>query len=391
MSETFSTRYAALIAAGKIEADPGQAVLARHLVALEKRLDQHRLAQKSSSLGWLFGKREKAGVPLKGLYVYGEVGRGKTMLMDLFFETSAVQRKRRVHFHEFMDDVHERVHTYRQEIKSGDTAEHDPIQRAAAAIAEEAWLLCFDEFHVTDIADAMILGRLFTRLFELGVVVVATSNLAPGDLYIDGLNRELFLPFLALLQKHSEVLRLDARVDFRLEKLTGVPTWYVPADAKADAALDDAWQRLAGNNGLPHELMVKGHIVRVPKAAMGVARFTFDDLCAQPLGAADYLKIAHEFHTIILDHVPVMDFARRNEAKRFIILIDTLYDHAVKLLASAEAQVDELYRADQGYEANEFKRTASRLIEMRSQSYLGLSHGPRQPQGAQWSDKIVET
>ncbi|HEY5217582.1 MAG TPA: cell division protein ZapE, partial [Pseudolabrys sp.] len=322
MSETFSTRYAALIAAKKIEADPGQAVLAKHLAALERRLDRHRLAQKSSALGWLFGNREKPEAPQKGLYVHGEVGRGKTMLMDLFFETSSVKRKRRVHFHEFMDDVHERVHVYRQEIKNGDVAEHDPIQRAAAAIAEEAWLLCFDEFHVTDIADAMILGRLFTRLFELGVVVVATSNLAPSDLYKDGLNRELFLPFVAQLARHCRVVRLDARVDFRLEKLTGVPTWYVPPDVQADAALDDAWRRLAGENGgAPHELVVKGHIVRVPKAAMGVAHFSFADLCAQPLAAADYLKIAHEFHTIILDHIPVMDFSRRNEAKRFIILI----------------------------------------------------------------------
>ena len=187
-------------------------------------------------------------------------------------------------------------------IKNGAMPEQDPIQRAAAAIAEETWLLCFDEFHVTDIADAMILGRLFTRLFELGVVVVATSNLAPGELYKDGLNRALFLPFIALLEQHCEVVRLDARTDFRLEKLTGMPTWYVPADAKADAALDDAWRRLAGEHaGSPHELVVKGHIVRVPKAAMGVARFSFDDLCAQPLAAADYLKIAHEFHTLVLD------------------------------------------------------------------------------------------
>ena len=378
MPDSFSTRYAALIAAGKIEADPGQAMLARHLAALERRLDEGRLAQKSSSLGWLFAKREKAGPPLKGLYVHGEVGRGKTMLMDLFFSASAVERKRRAHFHEFMDDVHERVHAYRQEIKNGEANNHDPIQRTAAAIAEETRLLCFDEFHVTDIADAMILGRLFTRLFELGVVTVATSNLPPGDLYMDGLNRTLFLPFLALLEKHCEVVRLDARADFRLEKLTGMPTWYVPPDAQADAALDDAWRRLAGEaEGAPHELVVKGHIVRVPKAAMGVARFSFEDLCAQPLAAGDYLKIAHEFHTVILDHVPVMDVSRRNEAKRFIILIDTLYDHAVKLLASAEAQPDRLYTATDGYEANEFKRTASRLIEMRSQAYLGLPHGPR--------------
>jgi cell division protein ZapE len=379
MSEIFTTRYAALVAAGKIEADSGQAVLARQLTALERRIDQHRLARKSSALGWLFGKREQAGAPLKGLYVYGEVGRGTTMLMDLFFETSAVVRKRRVHFHEFMADVHERVHVFRQEIKNGEPNELDPIQRTAAAIAKESWLLCFDEFHVTDIADAMILGRLFTRLFELGVVMVATSNLAPSDLYKDGLNRALFLPFIALLERQCEVVRLEARIDFRLEKLTGVPTWYVPDDAKADAALDEAWRRLAGGHaGAPQELMVKGHVVRIPKAAMGVARFSFSDLCEQPLAAIDYLRIVHEFHTVILDHIPVMDYARRNEAKRFIILIDTLYDNSVKLLASAQAQPEELYTAAEGYEANEFKRTASRLIEMRSQAYLGLPHGPKQ-------------
>jgi cell division protein ZapE len=379
MPETFRTRYAALIAAGKIEPDPGQAALAHQMSALAQRLDQHRLARKSSALGWLFGKIEKREEPLKGLYVHGEVGRGKTMLMDLFFATSPVVRKRRVHFHEFMADVHERVHVYRQEIKSGDGNGQDPIHRAATAIAEESWLLCFDEFHVTDIADAMILGRLFTRLFELGVIMLATSNLAPGDLYKDGLNRSLFLPFIAMLQRHCVVARLDARVDFRLEKLTGVPTWYVPPDAKAAAALDDAWHRLVGgSDGAPHELMVKGHAVKVPKAAMGVARFSFEDLCAQPLAAADFLKLAHEFHTIIIDRIPVMDYSRRNEAKRFIILIDTLYDHAVKILASAEGQPDELYTGTDGYEANEFKRTASRLIEMRSQAYLGLPHGPRQ-------------
>jgi cell division protein ZapE len=312
-------------------------------------------------------------------------------MMDLFFTTTAVQRKRRVHFHEFMTDVHERVHHYRQDIKNGAMPDEDPLQRAAAAIAGETWLLCFDEFHVTDIADAMILGRLFTRLFELGVVVVATSNLAPSELYKDGLNRGLFLPFIALLQQHCDIVRLDARIDFRLEKLTGLPTWYVPADAKAEASLDMAWRRLAGEHaGRPHELVVKGHIVNVPKTAMGVARFAFDDLCARPLAASDYLKIAHEFHTLIVDRIPVMDYSQRNEAKRFIILLDTLYDHAVKLLASAEAQPNALYTGEDGYEVLEFKRTASRLIEMRSQSYLGLPHGPRQGPPLN-VDEIVET
>jgi len=387
MSELFSTRYAALVSAGKIEADAGQEQVARQLAALERRLERNALAQKSSSLGWLFSARQKKEPALRGLYIHGEVGRGKTMLMDLFFEASTVRRKQRVHFHEFMADVHERVHVFRQESKNGGP---DPILRAADAIAEEAWLLCFDEFHVTDIADAMILGRLFTRLFELGVVMVATSNLAPSDLYKDGLNRALFVPFLTLLQEHCEVVRLDARIDFRLEKLTGLPTWYVPDDEKATSALDLAWKRLAGEAGAPHELMVKGHAVRIPQAAMGVARFSFADICGQPLGAGDYLKIAHEFHTVIIDHIPVMAFERRNEAKRFIILIDTLYDHAVKLLASAEAQPDKLYRAEQGYEALEFARTASRLIEMRSQAYLGLPHGPRQANAIDTSS-IVDT
>ncbi len=390
MPGSVSDHYAALVAAGEIERDPAQQAVLNKFAQLESRLASHRLARKSSSLGWLFGRQE-GKEPIKGLYLHGDVGRGKTMLMDLFFAGSPVIRKRRAHFHEFMIDVHERVHAYRQKLKKGEVKGDDPIAPVAAAIAEESWLLCFDEFHVTDIADAMILGRLFARLFEHGVVVVATSNVAPEDLYREGLNRNLFLPFIALLQGHMDVLRVDARTDFRLEKLAGVPVWHAPANAAAVAALDEAWRRLAGgHHGAEHELPMKGRVIRIPRAAMGVARFSFAELCGQPFAAADYLKIAHEFHTIVIDRIPVMDFDRRNEAKRFIILIDTLYDQAVKLVATAEAEPDALYQATDGFEALEFKRTASRLMEMRSQYYLALPHG-RRDSPTQMQEGIVET
>jgi cell division protein ZapE len=388
MSTSLSAQYAARVAAGNIERDSGQQAIIDRLAQLEKRLAERRLAHKSSSLGWLFGAREAE--PIKGLYIFGDVGRGKTMLMDLFFAASPVVRKRRVHFHEFMSEVHERIYALRQRAKLGEISGEDPIALAAAAITQETWLLCFDEFHVTDIADAMILGRLFQHLFELGVVVVATSNVAPSELYQDGLNRALFLPFIAIIEEHMEVMQLDARADFRLEKLGGAPVWYVPADGAAEAALDEAWRRLtAGHAGEPQDLLVKGRSLRVPRAAMGVARFSFHDLCQQPLAAADYLKIAREYHTIVLDHIAVMDYERRNEAKRFIILIDTIYDHAVKLVASAEAEPDALYDANEGFEAHEFKRTASRLIEMRSDAYLALPHGQAVASGS--AAGLVET
>lgn len=391
MSSSLSDRYAALVAERRIERDPAQVEAIEMLHAIEQQLAARKLASKSSSLGWLFGGREKQG-PVKGLYIHGGVGRGKTMLMDLFFDTVPIEKKRRSHFHEFMADVHERIHDFRRRLKIGEFNGEDAIVLTAQSIADETLLLCFDEFHVTDIADAMILGRLFTQLFERGVIVIATSNVEPDQLYRNGLNRGLFLPFIELLKQHMDVMQLEARTDFRLEKLVRGKVWYVPADAAAKAALDEAWERVAaGHSGRPVELSVKGRAVQVPLAAMGAARFSFRDLCGQPLGASDYLRLAREFHTLLIDDVPAMDFDRRNEAKRFIILIDTLYDHAVKLVASAEAEPHDLYRASEGNEAMEFARTASRLIEMASQSYLSLPHGPRIADDPLRAGQIIDT
>jgi cell division protein ZapE len=387
---SFHAHYQALVSSGAIEADPAQARAAEAFADLEQRLSSYKPIRKQSLFGRLFADRDEP--PPRGLYVHGEVGRGKTMLMDLFFEQSAVTHKRRAHFHEFMAEVHERIFGYRQNIARGEIGDADVIGLTAAAIFDEAWLLCFDEFHVTDIADAMILGRLFAKLFELGTVVVATSNVAPDDLYKGGLNRALFLPFIAQISDHMEVLRLDARTDFRLEKLAGVKMWLLPADGAADAALDKAWAKMTGNAPCKaRDISIKGRILRVPCSANGVARFSFADICEKPLAASDYLRLAHDYHTLLVGRIPVMDYADRNAAKRFIALIDTLYDNAVKLMASAEADPVSLYRATEGPEANEFKRTSSRLIEMSSESYLALPHGRKDSAASGSSTGLVET
>ncbi|MBY0532276.1 MAG: AFG1 family ATPase [Xanthobacteraceae bacterium] len=372
-------RYAGLVENGALERDPAQARAADRLQKLQDELANYKRASKSSSLGWLMARGPKSAAP-RGLYIWGDVGRGKTMLMDLFFETAKVEKKRRAHFHEFMADVHDRVHLVRQAMKEDKTKDGDPIAPVASELADEALLLCFDEFHVNDIADAMVLSRLFERLFERGVVVVATSNVPPDDLYKEGLNRALFLPFVKLLRERCDAINLAARTDYRLEKLSGTQMWHVPADREAQQQIDEVWRKLAGRErGAPVELSYRGRSIRIPFAGSGAARFDFADLCHQPLGAADFVQIAHNFHTVVIEDIPVMSPAQRNEAKRFILLIDALYDNAVKLVASAAAERDEIYQGEGTIEATEFKRTSSRLIEMGSTEYLALPHGHAGP------------
>jgi cell division protein ZapE len=380
-------RYEAMIADGRIEADPAQAALALRLDRLARALDGYRPGRRPSALGRLIGARAPA--PPRGLYLHGPVGRGKTLLMDLFFDAAPVARKRRVHFHEFMADVHMRVHRWRQKRRIGEASGDEPIAPVAAALAADAWLLCFDEFAVRDIADAMILGRLFTALLAAGVVVVATSNVAPDDLYRDGLNRALFLPFIKLLGERNDVVALDAKMDYRLMKLTRAPVYYCPADARAARALDAAFRDLTGApRGEPVEIDLLGRALHVPQAVDGVARFSFDELCRRPLAAVDYLALARHFHTLVVDRIPRLEADERDAARRFITLVDALYDLKVKLIASADAEPDELYRAAEGTEAFEFARCASRLIEMRSADYLAEPHGAPSMRDL---DGVVET
>ncbi len=363
-------RLAARVAVGELQADPAQMPVVGRLDALCDAFEANALASKSSSLGWLFARKARPLAP-RGLYVHGPVGRGKTMLMDMFFDACPANPKRRVHFHAFMQDVHERVHAHRQAFKRGETQENDPVGPVARALAKEARLICFDEFHVLDIADAMILSRLFSVLFAEGVVLVATSNVVPGELYANGLNRSLFLPFIDLLKAHCDVMALEARTDYRREKLAHVSAYQTPLGKSADAAMDAAFGLAAAHeNTAPLALMVRGHRFDIPLAGTAAARFSFDDLCAKPLGAADYLELARRFPTVFIDHVPVLDFSRRNEAKRFIILIDVLYDNGNRLFLSAASPPDALYQVKAGLKVGEFTRTSSRLFEMTSAAWL---------------------
>ena len=368
--------YRAKVAAGELAPDPAQQLAAERLQRLWARLRGYdpppRPANGGGFLSRLFRLRPTEGADEdrpNGLYLVGEVGRGKSMLMDLFFAAAAVPRKQRIHFHRFMQNVHMRFHAF----KRAHPEIEDPIPPLADSIASEAALLCFDEFQVNDIADAMILGRLFQALFERGVVVVATSNTPPDDLFKGQPGRDAFLPFIELIKQKLDVLMMDAGRDFRRARLRGMRTWLVPADARADRALDAAFAELTGSVApRPETLVVMGRKLTVPLAAEGVARFDFDALCGTALGAGDYLALATHFHTLILDAIPLLSPANYDVARRFITLIDTLYDHRVKLVASAAAMPDQLYR--QGENAKMFERTASRLDEMQSEDWQALPH-----------------
>lgn len=367
--------YRSMVRSGALRQDMIQALAAEKLQLLHNRLKGYEPGANKGGLRGLL-RIGAPDPPPTGLYIYGDVGRGKSMLMDLFYDTAPVDPKRRVHFHEFMQEVHSDVHDWRQRHKRGEVKGDDPIAPVAENIASGASLLCFDEFQVTDITDAMILSRLFSALFDHGVVVVSTSNRAPDTLYENGLNRALFLPFIALLKRRLDILELEGETDYRLERMAGAPVYYTPVTDENAKLVQAAWERLTDTEqGETVELPLKGRFITVPQSARGVARFSFADLCEKPLGPADFLKIATSFHTVIVDGIPVMTAAKRNEAKRFVTLIDALYEKKVKLIASAEAGASELYREGDG--SFEFERTASRMIEMQSHDYLAAGHGGR--------------
>ncbi len=360
--------YDRLIAAGELRADPEQAAAARRLAELATALEA---APKRGSILWrALGRKPEAP---RGLYLWGGVGRGKSMLMDLFFGCLDIRRKRRVHFGEFMLEVHQRLAAERAKELG------DPIPPLAKAIAEETRLLAFDEMMVTNSPDAMILSRLFTHLLAEGVTVVTTSNRPPADLYKNGLNREHFLPFIALIEAKMDVIALNGPTDYRRDRLGAVDTWLVPNGPEATRMLSGDFFRLTDyppedRAHVPSEdIVVQGRTLHVPKSLKGVAVFSFKRLCGEARGAADYLAIARRFHTVILVGVPKLGPDMRNEAARFVALIDALYEHKVKLLAAADAQPSELYETGDG--RFEFERTVSRLEEMRSEDYLALGHG----------------
>lgn len=361
-----SKAYEALVAAGELKPDPDQQVAVAALDRFATDLGRTR----AGFLSRLFGRETPAPC---GVYLWGGVGRGKSMLMDLAYDAIAASPKKRAHFHAFMLDVHQRL----KEIRKSEVA--DPVQHVAEQIAAEARFLAFDEMMVTNSADAMIMSRLFTALIAAGVGIVTTSNRPPTDLYKDGLNRELFLPFIRLIESQMQVVPLNGPTDYRMDRMKGLDLWHVPNGPEATAKLSEAFFRLTDyeveRSAVPTaELDVGGgRSLHVPKALKGVAVFSFKRLCGEPRGAADFLAIAQKFHTVIIVGIPVMGPAMRNEAARFVTLIDALYEHRVKLLAAADAEASGLYPSGDG--RFEFERTVSRLEEMQSQDYLEAGHG----------------
>jgi cell division protein ZapE len=368
---------AARRAAGQVRADPVQEKIVARLQAVHDQLAAMAAHAPAKQGFWArlgLGGAEKPPIGPHGLYIWGPVGRGKSMLMDLFFDDAPVVKKRRVHFHEFMLEVHDRLHRRREELAAqGAPPEADTIVPIAKAIAQETRLLCFDEFQVTNIADAMILGRLFETLFEEGLTVIATSNRAPDDLYKNGLQRDRFLPFIELLKQRLEILELGGGRDYRMDRIRELDVYLTPLGAWATAKLDEAFRTLSGGaDGEPRVLRTQGRDVPVPRAAPGVAMADYMDWCARPMGAADFLCIADHFHTVILADIPRMGPDSQDKAARFVTMIDSFYERKVKLVCSAAAAPDKLYTEGDG--AFEFQRTVSRLMEMQSPEYLALEH-----------------
>ncbi|HEY2661016.1 MAG TPA: cell division protein ZapE [Caulobacteraceae bacterium] len=368
MVQALSTAYREKLRNGEIKPDAAQAAAVEALSRLESDLND--LAE--PSFGFSLFRKPKAP---RGVYLWGPVGRGKSMLMDLFFDSAPVTRKRRVHFQAFMAEVHALVGEWRKgdssarKARFGQAKGDDPIPPVAEHIAGQARLLCFDEFQVTDIADAMILGRLFEQLFEHGVVLVATSNRPPDDLYKDGINRQLFLPFIDQLKAKLELVAVRGPSDYRLDRLRSAQVYFTPLNAQAEAGFDVLWRDLLGameETGATLEVL--GRQIRLPHAAGGLVRASFASLCATALGPQDYLAIAGRFHTVFLEAIPLLSPELRNEARRFVDLIDALYEAGARLVVLAAAEPDALYPVGAG--AFEFERTASRLHEMRSAEWL---------------------
>jgi len=359
--------YDSLIESGKISADKEQKKIADKLSILAKKLEKYRQKFHHGLISRLFRKRKASDI--NSLYIYGGVGRGKSMLMDLFFENVTVIRKKRVHFHAFMLDVHNRIHLSKKTSGRGEL-----IKRIAAEIADENWLICFDEFQVQDIADAMILGRLFEELFNQGVVIVATSNRHPDELYKDGLQRQRFLPFIDIFKKKLDIIELAGSEDYRLKHLKSLATiFFTPLGKKAETFIKNSFTELTGGAKPETRIIsVNGRKLKALRTHGKTVWFNFSELCEQALGASDYIEIAREFSTVLLANLPQMNSEKRNEAKRFVTLIDELYEHKVKLICTAEVPPEELYKKGDG--SFEFERTASRLIEMQSEDYLKTGH-----------------